>query len=305
LNGLSRQRQSLDAVLDLRVKRYLKDMQTRARDGLLWSIYNFDMAYRYEYLKSVPSEVLSIDRMIEGLQKIAGVDQAGGRWTIKYEDFKSQADMVWTNELYALYIGLIDRRNKMAGLTQSPIKWELGKSQCEELTDRGEITLNVVRDKNLRWDMSEAKIDGIIDLNVVLTTKNSNTDLSLPFVFEHSGASVIRNAEDGTYYWFTMGAGKPITWGFTYNHQPKPKDKEPLPQTITPDKLRDDEERAALNQFIKNMSVPGKELILPTYKDHAPSLFSDITLKIPVRVWPHPNLDKIESVKFTNYSRRL
>ena len=41
LNALSNQRQVADAVLDPGMKEYLRNMQSRAKENLLWSQYHF------------------------------------------------------------------------------------------------------------------------------------------------------------------------------------------------------------------------------------------------------------------------
>ena len=53
LNALSNQRQVADAVLDPGMKEYLRNMQSRAKENLLWSQYHFVKAWQYEYLMDV------------------------------------------------------------------------------------------------------------------------------------------------------------------------------------------------------------------------------------------------------------
>ena len=64
LDALSHQRQSLSPVLDVRVKRYLKGMEARARDALRWAIYALIQSYRYENLADVAEEFYNIDKLV-------------------------------------------------------------------------------------------------------------------------------------------------------------------------------------------------------------------------------------------------
>ncbi|HXJ79308.1 MAG TPA: hypothetical protein VMS64_11565 [Candidatus Methylomirabilis sp.] len=76
-SDLAHRSQLLSAVQDIRVKRHLSDMQTRARDLMQWALYHFVMAFRYEFLMDVPSDIFNIDNLIDAIVRDATVDANG------------------------------------------------------------------------------------------------------------------------------------------------------------------------------------------------------------------------------------
>ncbi|MDN3687248.1 hypothetical protein [Cyclobacterium jeungdonense] len=284
LNGLSQTRQSMDASLDVRVKRYLKDMQERARDGLRWAIYNFVMAYRYEKLSDVNDTLYNLDTMVTALRKVKGDDK--NIWELDYEKFHEVENVVMNNEFLKLFQQCINELQHKGKAKKNSLVFRFNETQCESLRRNGTITFNLVRDFDVfSWKYREARI---MDLDV--TDKNIDLDLpkgsnGLIIHFKHSGSSVI--LKDEQYYWFDSGTDEPISWGFTYN--PSEDNK------VTKDEKGDDSE--LLNNFLK--AAGGTTKI--DYLEYYPSLFGDITISINSsdKQWQPERITKINNLSFT------
>lgn len=283
LNGLSRTRQSMDASLDVRVKRYLQEMQDRARDGLRWAIYNFVMAYRYEKLSDVNDTLYNLDTMVAAIRNLKGVDK--NTWELDYEKFDEDENAVMNSEFLKLYEQCINERQHKSKAKKNSFTLPLSEAQRELLRRNGTITFNLVRDfVGFSWKNREARI---MDFDVA----DNNIELDLPkdssgfrLLFKHSGASVI--LKDEQYYWFDSGTDDPISWGFNYNHL----------ESVKVIKDKEDLDSELLNKFLQ--AAGGKTKI--DYLEYYPSLFGDIILIIhPGEQWQPERITKINKLSFT------
>ncbi len=297
-NALSRQRQSLEGVLDVRTKRYLRGMQERARDMLRWSVYNLVMSYRYEFLRDVSDSFYNLDKIVDALQKLedAKPDSQGGPPKIlPPEKFKEIGDTVVLNELLGEARKILEEREHRAGVALKNVAvCELSEQQREELRLTGRLTFNLVRDQqtgSLNW------VDArIVDINLDqlgLEPGDPTRSLSLRATFRHSGESIILGRDERTkqwtYYYFRAAPGDdPIEWGFSYNGA-LPEDK----------RIKKDEAVIERDDLVDQI-LGGSGGTPITFHEYSPAYFSDITLFLTRGdQWDPTVISKIKKVTFT------
>ena len=311
LNALSHQRQSLESVLDIRVKRYMKDMKSRAIDTLRWSIYTLVMAYRYEHLKDVSKDFFNFDQVVERLRKVdtasAETDFDRRYWKVGQERFKAPEEITLKNEFLAMARPILESRQTVATLGRgNSWKCKLSAEQCGELRLKGRVTFNLVRDlKNGSFKDTVARITDISDLKLPIATAESK--LNLKAVFWHSGESIIRSANPPHLpYFFRAGRDDdPIFWGFNCEYTSR--------GAVTSAQAKKDTLLGDNDKFLQGLLAttvkpePGETGKPPqiTYREYFPSYFSDITLVLTRGNDPwDPNLlSKVKDVEFiVNYS---
>ncbi|CCF85125.1 hypothetical protein [Nitrolancea hollandica] len=299
-NALSRQQQSLEGVLDVRTKRYLRGMQERARDMLRWSVYNLVMSYRYEFLRDVSDSFYNFDKVVDALRSLESASSQGGPPRILAPDrFKAVDDTVLLNELLGETRKILEEREHRAGSAwQNVAVLELTEQQREELRITGRLTFNLVRDLHagsLNW------VDArIVDINLDqlgLEPTDSSRSLSLRATFRHSGESIILGRDERTkqwtYYYFRAAPGDdPIEWGFSYNHAA-------AEERLRIKKDQKDTERDELvNRALEAPGGAGGTKI--QYREYSPAYFSDITLFLTRGDrWDPAVISKISKVKFS------
>jgi hypothetical protein len=298
LDALSHQRQSLSPVLDVRVKRYLKGMDARARDALRWSIYTLVMAFRYEALEDVSSDFYNVHTLvtkIRGLQAAAAGAGSGGvarESALAWPDFANIDDQVFRSELFEMAHTMLKQRQQFAGGTKNDFPIALPQQELATLHQTGAVTFNTLRDfqVGLGFDKVKARITDI-DLDAVALTLPSSSNIqSFRVVFRHSGQSIVK-APNGSYYYFRQAPEQnPISWGFSYD--PRATDATKRIVKDTPDTAEDDQ----LNRFLKTKN----ESDLIKFKEYYPSLFSDITLSFNPRTgsWNPRDIEKLSELKF-------
>jgi hypothetical protein len=280
-NALSRQRQALDGVLDIRTKRYLRGMQDRARDMLRWSMYNMTMSYRYEFLRDFDDSLYNYDKAVEQLRRLEAAPTTpqtspGAQPTkISMDEFKAQDDRVLQNEFLGEAREILEERQHRAGAAmQNVVTLRLSDEQRKELRLTGRVTFNLVSDMGAgSFDWVDARI---VDITLdALTVETENPALSLRLTFRHSGESIILGRDERTrqwtYYYFRAAPGDdPIEWGFSYNHAQDPmrrirKDtREPEPDLMT--------------KKILEPNTPGGARL--DFREYSPAYFSDLTLHL-------------------------
>jgi hypothetical protein len=275
-NALSRQRQALDGVLDIRSKRYLRGMQDRARDMLRWSVYNLVMSFRYEFLRDMSDSFYNFDKIVEALRKLETVSPTGDKRVLTPAQFNDVEDTVVLSELLAEARKILEeRQHKAAPSNQNETVRPLSKEQCEELRQTGRVTFNLVRDLQAgSFNYIDARI---VDIDLVkLGVATTDAQLSLRLVFRHSGESVIlgrdQRTNQWTYYYFRAApTDDPIEWGFSYNRA-YDDDKQKRIQKDQRIPVRDD----LINQILAGTDKQGGTPI--KFQEYLPSYFSDITL---------------------------
>jgi hypothetical protein len=279
-NALSRQRQSLDGVLDIRTKRYLRGMQDRARDMLRWSMYNLTMSYRYEFLRDVSDSLYNYDKVVEELRRLEAAPtkpQTGPAQPamISMDEFKALDDRVLQNEFLGEARKILEERQHRAGVAmQNVVTLRLSDKQRKQLRRTGRVTFNLVSDMGAgSFDWVDARI---VDITLdALTVETKNPALSLRLTFRHSGESIILGRDERTrqwtYYYFRAAPGDdPIEWGFSYNHAQDPmrrirKDtREPEPDLMT-------------KKILEPNTSGGARL---DFREYSPAYFSDLTLHL-------------------------
>jgi len=291
LNGLSQQRQTVGRALDLRTRRYLKEMQTRARDGLRWSTYNLVMAYRYEYLADVPESFYNFDKVVDQLRQLecTTTDGSGGKaWRLDKAKFKETEDTVVKNEFFGMALELLRRRQSVATQKKNDFVCRLSPEQLEVLHRSGRLVFNLVRDlQKGSFNTIDARIVDVTDVKMKLDT--ADPQLSLRLTFRHSGESILLG-RDERYYYFCAGADDdPISWGFTYNQAGADEDKRVTKDVLVPE--QDD----LLNKFLT--AKDEKDI---TYREYLPALFSDLTLTLTRgNQWDPDAIKNISQLQFT------
>lgn len=278
LNNLSHTRQSLDSGLDLRVKRYIKDMQERARDGLRWAIYNFVMAYRYETLADVNDTLYNLDKMVDAIRKLKGVEN--NTWKLGYDQFDEDEIKVIESEFLSIYIDCIDKRQHKESVRKNKFPVQLTEKHREFLRLNGKLTFNLVRDYDLlSFNDQEARVTDFDGLEMDLVFPDENHNFRV--VLKHSGESVILN--DKRYYWFDSGNDDPISWGFNYVGKKEARKDVQNPNSDL------------LNKFLR---ASGEDIDIE-YLEYYPSFFGDITLVLnPGREWKADYITKINEISF-------
>jgi hypothetical protein len=210
MNALTWQQHSLEGVLDIRVRSYLKDMENRATDALRESIYTLVMAYRYEYLEDVSNDFYNFDQVVNRLGKLEYADpklQAApdsSKWTpVNFDALKKTDEMALRSELLEMAKKILLNRQDKGN------EWplcRLSPQQLSELRLRGRVTFNLPRDLD-RGNVSDAlsRLTDIKDLKITLKSKIPL--LALKATFWHSGKSIIKSAKDGRYY-FPSASGR-------------------------------------------------------------------------------------------------
>jgi hypothetical protein len=231
-NALSRQRQALDGVLDIRTKRYLRGMQDRARDMLRWSMYNLTMSYRYEFLRDVSDSLYNYDKVVEELRKLEAAPTKPQTAPpqpamISMEEIRALDDRVLQDEFLGEARKILEERQHRAGAAmQNVVTLRLSDEQRKELRLTGKVPFNLVSDMGAgSFDWVDARI---VDITLdAITVETQNPALSLRLTFRHFGESIILGRDERTrqwtYYYFRAAPGDdPIEWGFSYNHAQDP-----------------------------------------------------------------------------------
>jgi hypothetical protein len=280
-NALSRQRQALDGVLDIRTKRYLRGMQDRARDMLRWSMYNMTMSFRYEFLRDFDDSLYNYGKAVEQLRRLEAAPTKpqtgpGTQLTmISMDEFKAQDDRVLQNEFLGEARKILEERQHRAGAAmQNVVTLRLSNEQRKELRLTGRVTFNLVGDMGAgSFDWVDARI---VDITLdALTVETENPALTLRLTFRHSGESIIlgRDQRTGqwTYNYFRAAPGDdPIEWGFSYNHAQdsvrriRKDTREPEPDLMT--------------KKILEPNTPGGARL--DFREYSPAYFSDLTLHL-------------------------
>jgi hypothetical protein len=280
-NGLSRQRQSLDGALDVRSKRYLQDMQARARDLMRWSMYNLVMSYRYEYLGDVDEKVFNYDQLVEELKKLEAERGGAVRTPLTDAEVKSIDDAVMRDVFLAEAKKILEERQHRVGASmQNVATLRLSDAQLAQLRTTGQVTFNLVRDMHAgTFNWVDARI---VDITLeTFTIETTNPALSVRLVFRHSGESVIlgRDKQTGapTYYYFRAAPGDdPIEWGYSYNHA--------TTETPTTKRIRKDAKDLEADAMLKRLldaETPAQGATSKLeFKEYSPGYFSDLTLRL-------------------------
>jgi hypothetical protein len=275
-NALSRQQQSLDGVLDIRTKRYLREMRERARDTLNWSMYHLMMSFRYEFLDDIGDKLYNYSTLVDELRKLEAASIKPGERpaAIQETEFKALDDRVLQAELMNQARKILEKRQHRAGAAmQNSVTLRLSEEQRKELLLTGKVTFNLVRDMGAgSFDWENARIVDVTLDGLDIVTQNPA--LSLRLTFRHSGESIILGREgDGKewrYYYFRAAPGDdPIEWGFSYNTAIDT-------QRIKKD-AREPDPDAMLKRLLDSSSSTGANI---TFKEYSPAYFSDLTLHL-------------------------
>lgn len=290
--ALANHRQAADSVLDPGMKDYLRGMQNRAADIILWSQYHFVKSWQYEYLQDVPDGFYDADQWTNRLAafetKKSGLDNkkptefTDEDWDKLADTFLDEQDFlkIRTEVLDAHILDMLKRvlneREKQQPPTENKFECILKEEQRQQLRTEGSVTVNLIRDlkKGSARDIN-CKI-GDINLEVFeLETEDEGRSVNIDFV--HSGDSVLLRS-DGTYYKFAKAASdSAISWGFIYNHADYLRLKAETDDVwtytgkspLTKDKLSG---QSDLNFITERFGDAIK------YKEYSPAFSSDITL---------------------------
>ena len=302
LNALSNQRQVADDVLDPGMKEYLRDMQTRAKENLLWSQYLFIKAWQYEHLTDVSSHFYDMEQWAERFRAFElkkarfkfdsnNTDKLP-EYNDTYEDRKKLAntfleekdfteigELVRKANVLDLVKPVLNERQHHPQMKTNTQKCELNEGQLKKLREEGRVSFNFVRDfKLLSFHDVKAKISDI-QLEV-FEIESQERSLSLAIEFVHSGTSVLLGV-DKKYYKFQKGPeDDPISWGFVYRHSDylrlKDEEDDEVWTFVGEGPIQKDHAATeAVSKVIKE-ELDGES----NYSEYHPSFFSDITLWI-------------------------
>ena len=307
--ALTRQRAAMGAGLDIRAKRYLQGMQSRAKDVLLWSKYHLVMSYRYEFLKDVSNSFYDHGEIVQHLQDLEVASDAATRTAVKpallaEAKWKEIDDTVLRNEFLGEAAELLKERQSRAVAakenTWGPV--QLSDEQLERLRLTGRVTFNPVRDLEVgTLDWINARIVKITLSEVVLETAKPR--LGLRFTFQHSGESVLLGRDPRTkawtYFYFRCAPGDdPIEWGFGYSHG-----------AAAVSRVKGDEKKPEADAMIKKVLAEASGTVPQIeFHEYSPALFSDLTLHLTSPrskpdSTPAASVSKITKVEFSiNYT---
>ena len=296
MTAISNQRQVVDAVLDPDMKQYLRSMQNRAKESLLWSQYHFIKAAQYEYLLDVGDDFANLEQWVDKLRtfelKKAGIGEKAvtdlteddrrkaANTFLGDADFQAIGKTVRNDHLLDLIKKIVAERQHYANLTKNSYDCALSEKQLVELAKEGKLTFNLITD--FEKGSSKAVQAKISDINLeVFKIDATDASLSIDVDFVHSGTSVLLGSNNQKYYSFQKAPNdNPIVWGFIYNHQDylrlkaeKKEEEEIWNYTGTRPIRKDAEMSAPDSTFLK--SEFDQEL---EYKEYLPSFFSNITL---------------------------
>jgi predicted nucleic acid-binding Zn-ribbon protein len=295
LEALSHQRQSLSPVLDIRVKRYLKGMDARARDALRWAIYALIQAYRYENLEDVGKDLYNIEKLVTQIRKLKASSEpaavsggVAGEAQLPWPDFKAINDTIFRNELVQMAIDILKKRQKFDMDRENSTPIELSDEQLATLQKTASVTFNLLRDFDigLSFEATRARIVDVDLTGLTIALKPSASTTSIRAVFVHSGQSIVRGHDHKYYYFRQAHEDNPISWGFRYRTDDR---------TIQKDANNDEEDLTLLKQFLGDDSSAATHLV--KLKQYYPSLFSDINLSLKLK--NSSDIERISSLKFT------
>ena len=245
--GWSRQRQALDGVLDIRAKRYLKDMQVRAKDMLRRSMYYVVMGIATSsWTTSLRSSSITT-RSSRGCDpggdhRVGAGPQAGGGCraeeparALAFTRTPSMAEKMKTLDEDVLNMGCgivaTDLRQPASRATASyknSAKMALMAAEREQLAKVGCGAAQPGRTGVAGYDWEDGRIvDITIDaLELDMLDPNATDESgSLRLTFEHSGINILRGRTaadqggDPVFYFFRAAdRDDPISWGTTYNY---------------------------------------------------------------------------------------
>jgi hypothetical protein len=296
MTAVSNQRQVVDAVLEPGMKQYLRSMQNRAKENLLWSQYHFTKAAQYEYLLDVGDDFANLEQWVDKLRsfelKKAGLGdkqitelteddrRKAANTFLDDADFQDIGKTVRNAHLLDLMKKIIEQREHHPRLTKNSYACTLSDKQCMELAKEGKLTFNLIADFNKgSFKAVQAKI---VDITLeVFKIDAADASLSIDVDFVHSGISVLLSGSNQKYYSFQKApSDDPIIWGFVYNHQDYLRLKAEIKEEAdiwnysgNRPIRKDTETSAPDNTFLK--SEFNQEL---EYKEYFPSFFSNITL---------------------------
>jgi hypothetical protein len=292
-------------VLDVRVKRHLKGMETRARDTLRWAIYSVVQSWRYEMLDDVPPQFYNLDAVVDqirGLKAASKSDPSGptanttsgqvARQTqLSLTEFTDIDDTVFRDVLFQMAVeGVFKNRQKFASDRDNSTPVALSEEQLLTLKTTGNVTFNLLRDfkTGLTFQAIRARIVDLTLDNLDLTLQPGSKVDSMRVIFVHSGQSIVR-APNKRYYYFRQAAeDDPISWGFTYRPGA-------ATEIITKEAKDSAQEEEVLKQLMPKDTAAASTL--SKFKEYYPSLFSDITLSLITK--DLSVIEKLSSVKFT------
>ncbi len=335
--GWSRQRQALEGVLDIRAKRYLKDMQARAKDMLRRSLYYVEMAYRYEFLHDLDEEIVDYEKIVARLRPLeeitevapkpgsgsapvgsgpSGTPQSGTvppgtaakNQPASFTRAPVAADKKKTLDDDVLQMGLWSQSNRIFASQQSrataaqknKANLALTADEREQLRQTGEVRINLVERgvANYRWE------DGRITEITIDTIDLEMADMkltqesgSLRFTFRHSGVNILRGRTPAEQ------GGESV---FYFFQAAEWDDTISWGTTYnhlaTGSKISKDERLKDRDEFTKKSTGSGGTSV--TFLEYQPSVFGDLTLSLTgTRIPTKEAIREIKNVAFTvNYS---
>ena len=288
-NGLSRQRQSLDGVLDVRSMRYLQDMQARARDLMRWSMYNLVMSYRYEYLDDVDEKFFNYDQGGRPAARVGASpapDAARGvtRTPLTEAEVKGIDDAVMRDVFIAEAKKILELRQHRAGAAmQNAVTVRLSDAQLSAAQDDRPGDLQP-RSRHARRDVRLGRRPHRRhhprDVHDRDDQPGAQRPSGLP-ALRRARSSSVATCEPGapTYYYFRAAPGDdPIEWGYSYNHA--------VTETTssTTKRLRKDTKDLEADTMLKKLLDPGLRRSAPfpssSSREYYPGYFSDLTLRL-------------------------
>ncbi|MGA8599146.1 MAG: hypothetical protein WB676_30885 [Bryobacteraceae bacterium] len=294
MNALANQRQVVDSVLDPGIKEYLGEMQSRARDNLLWSQYHFVKAWQYEYLQDVGDDFYNLDQWVDRLREFerqkAGIGKKKppeltdddrkkiANTFLADEDFQAIGDTVRKAHTLDLLKKIINQRQHNASLKKTTFDCTLSDEQRRKLLETGSLTFNFIDGfaKGSFKDV-EAKISDVSLEVFKIDTPDPALSISIEFV--HSGSSILLGGNKSYYSFQKAPADNPIVWGFVYNHSDylRLKDEggeDEIWNHTGKRPIKKDEDVSEPDTAIVETEF-GEKL---KYKEYSPSFFSTITL---------------------------
>jgi hypothetical protein len=300
LNALSNQRQVAYGVLDIGLKTYLRAMQERAKESLLWAQYHFIKALQYENLSDPGDDFANMEhwttRFFEFEQQKLGIKETKKKISelkpedqikinntfLSQEDFTKIGETVRKGYLLNLIKDICDDREKFVGRTKKPFKCILNDIQRDQLKKEGKLCFNFIKDfHSISFNEIQATIS---DINLEVFELTSSVDpkkdaLPISIEFIHSGISILLSKNDKYYKFQKSPKDTPIIWGYTYNHGDylrllEENDKDDIWSFSGKKPIKKNEKIVeTVNKFIE--SKFGEPI---RYKEYMPSAFSDITL---------------------------
>lgn len=294
LNAISNQRQVVDSVLDPGMKEYLRNMQSRAKENLLWSQYHFVKAWQYEYLQDVGDDFYNLDQWVDRLREFerqkAGIGKKKpaeltdddrkkiANTFLSEEDFQAIGDAVRKAHTLDLLKQIINQRQHNSALKKTTFDCTLSDEQRRDLLEHGRLTFNFIDGfaKGSFKDV-EAKIS---DISLeVFKIDTPDVALSVSIEFVHSGSSILLGSNKSYYHFQKAPADNPVVWGFVYNHSDylrlkAESDDADIWSHTGKRPIKKDEEVSEPDSAIVEAEFEEKL----KYKEYSPSFFSTVTL---------------------------